>query len=382
MAAAAPQPCAVLDAGLRGADDRAGRALEHLGDVVESADGRPVTAAAGELAGRLDLGQHRAGRELRGQGVQGIGVGACDGPLGGLAPVDVGGVSVGGHDEVVGLDAGGQQSGGMVLVDDRLHADQLAVRTAVDGRSLVVGVHDRDAAAAGADDDGALLQQPADLAQLEDAHGLGRRHHAAVVVAVRLEGPALLGRHGVRRGLVVDRADGLARILEGRVVDVDLDHRQQRRQRLVEGHQVAQLLLDEVADHALRLRAQDVERVGRHLRVGRALERQQADLRSVAVGDDQLVLGWPREPARCRRCWTFWRWFSLVMASPRRSRALPPRATTTLMRACYVLARASDDWPSRVGRRLGRARVVIRPRSAMAAAARRPVLRAWSWADS
>jgi hypothetical protein len=27
---------------------------------------------------------------------------------------------------------------------------------------------------------------------------------------------------------------------------------------------------------------------------------------------------------------TFWRWFSLVMTSPRRSRALPPRATTTL----------------------------------------------------
>ena len=246
---------------------------------------------ARELAGGLDLGQHGAGRELGGQGLQRVRVGASDGPLAGRAPVDVGGVGVGGHDEVVGVDAGRQQAGGVVLVDDRLDAHQLAVGAAVDGRTLVVGVHDRDAAAARADDHGALLQQPADLAQLEDAHGLGRRHHAAIVAAVRLERPLLLGRHGVRGGLVVDGPDGLAGILEGRVVDVDLDHGQHRGQGLVEGQQVAQLLLDEVADHALRLGTEDVQRVDRDLRVGGVLERQQTDLRPVAVGDDQLVLG-------------------------------------------------------------------------------------------
>ena len=126
---------------------------------------------------------------------------------------------------------------------------------------------------------------------------------------------------------------GLVGILEGRVRRVDLDHRQHGRQRLVEGHQVAQLLLHEIADHALRLGAEDIERVGRDLLVGRALERQQADLGSVAVGDDELVLARHRRPARRQAVLTLVRWFSLVMAWPRRSRALPPRATTTLIDA-------------------------------------------------
>ena len=78
--------------------------------------------------------------------------------------------------------------------------------------------------------------------------------------------------------------------LEGRVVGVDLDHRQDRRERLLERQQVAQLLLDQVADHALGLGAEDVERVGLDLLVGGALERQQADLRPVAVRDHELVL--------------------------------------------------------------------------------------------
>ena len=143
---------------------------------------------------------------------------------------------------------------------------------------------------AGADDDGALLQQPLDLAQLEDAAGPGRGHDAAEVLAVRLDGPAPLGRQALGGGPVVDGPDGLAGVLERRVVDVHLDHRQERRQGLLEGHEVAQLLLHEVADHALRLGTQDVQRVRRDLRVGGALEGQQPDLRPVAVGDDQLVL--------------------------------------------------------------------------------------------
>ena len=80
--------------------------------------------------------------------------------------------------------------------------------------------------------------------------------------------------------------------------DVDLDHGEHRGQGLVEGQQVSQLLLDEVADHALRLRPKDVQRIDRHLGVGGILERQQADLRPVAVGDDQLVL--PRNGGQLR----------------------------------------------------------------------------------
>ena len=60
------------------------------------------------------------------------------------------------------------------------------------------------------------------------------------------------------------------------------------------GQQVADLLLDEVADHALGLGAEDVERIGLDVLVGRALQGEQADLRTVAVGDDELVLA--RDP--------------------------------------------------------------------------------------
>ena len=249
----------------------------------------PAAGGLREVAGGDDLGAHRPGRELVAHLEHGVGMGTSDGSLARLAPVLVDGVGVGGHDEVVGLDAGCQQAAGEVLVDDGLDAHQLLVRSTRGGRSAI-GVHHRDAAATGADDDGALLEQPLDLAQLEDALGLGRRHHPPEVVAVGLEGPALLLGHAVGRFLVIDGADGLGRVLEGRVGRVDLDHREHRGQRLLEGHEVAQLLLDEVADHALGLGAEDVERVGRHLLVGRTLEGQQADLWSVAVGDDQLVL--------------------------------------------------------------------------------------------
>ena len=63
--------------------------------------------------------------------------------------------------------------------------------------------------------------------------------------------------------------------------------------------QVADLLLDEVADHALGLGAEHVERIGLDVLVGGALQREQADLRAVAVRDDELVVaGDPRESAR------------------------------------------------------------------------------------
>ena len=48
-------------------------------------------------------------------------------------------------------------------------------------------------------------------------------------------------------------------------------------------------LLEDVADHSLGLRAEDVERVGLDIRVRRGLERQQTDLWAVAVGENQVV---------------------------------------------------------------------------------------------
>ena len=73
-----------------------------------------------------------------------------------------------------------------------------------------------------------------------------------------------------------------------------------RGERHLEGQQVAELLLDHVADHALGLGAQDIERIGLVGLVGGTLEREQADLRAIAMADDQLMLGGNRRQ-RLRR---------------------------------------------------------------------------------
>ena len=51
---------------------------------------------------------------------------------------------------------------------------------------------------------------------------------------------------------------------------------------------VAEALLEHVADHPLALGAEDVERVRGNLPVGLALQRQEPDLRPVAMGDDDI----------------------------------------------------------------------------------------------
>ena len=60
----------------------------------------------------------------------------------------VDGVHVGDDEQGVGVEVEGKQGAGVVLVDDRLDSDELAAR-----RDGGVGVHDGDAAAAGAGDD-------------------------------------------------------------------------------------------------------------------------------------------------------------------------------------------------------------------------------------
>ena len=98
----------------------------------------------------------------------------------------------------------------------------------------------------------------------------------------------MLGRQPLALLGVVDRADRLARGGEGRVVGIDADLGQQRGQRCGQAL-VAQRLLQDVADHPLALGAEDVERVGADTGVGGGLQREQADLRAVAVGHDDLV---------------------------------------------------------------------------------------------
>ena len=116
------------------------------------------------------------------------------------------------------------------------------------------------------------------------------RHDAPEAVAVRLERPALLAREAVGLRLVVDRADRLRRVVEGGSLRSTSIIVSRVASALLERQQVAELLLDQVADHALGLGAEQVERVHLDGRVGRALQGEQPDLRPVPVRDHELVL--------------------------------------------------------------------------------------------
>jgi hypothetical protein len=89
--------------------------------------------------------------------------------------------------------------------------------------------------------------------------------------------------------LRIDRADGLGHALEGRVLRVNLHLGEQGGKRNLDRQQIAQLLLDHVADHAFGFGTEYVQRVGVLGVVGIALQGQQADLRAITVGDYQLV---------------------------------------------------------------------------------------------
>ena len=65
------------------------------------------------------------------------------------------------HHEQIGVELTREQLRAQVLVDDGFHADELTVRALL--------VHRRNASAAGADDDGAMLEKPAYRSNLEDA---------------------------------------------------------------------------------------------------------------------------------------------------------------------------------------------------------------------
>ena len=106
---------------------------------------------------------------------------------------------------------------------------------------------------------------------------------------------SLRERLGVRLG--VGGADELRRVGERRVVRIDRDHGEDRHDRPVGRQRAPQLLLDEVADHALGSRVQDVQGVRLGAAVGLGLQGQQAHLRSVAVHDDEVVL----RGQRCHR---------------------------------------------------------------------------------
>ena len=100
----------------------------------------------------------------------------------------------------------------------------------------------------------------------------------------------MLSSEGLRFVLRILRADRLARILKSRVGRVDLHLGEDGRKWDVLGQDIAKLLLDHVADHALGFGIEHVERVRLHSGESRRFEGEQPYLRTVAVGDDQAVL--------------------------------------------------------------------------------------------
>ena len=101
-----------------------------------------------------------------------------------------------------------------------------------------------------------------------------RRHDATPVFAVRLDLPSLCRRFGLGLRFAVDLSDEFGRVLERRILGIDLHHREDRRDRLFERKNVAKFLLDHVTDHAFGFGAKNVERIVLALLIGDFLEGQ------------------------------------------------------------------------------------------------------------
>ena len=241
-------------------------------------------------------------------------------PLPRGAPVQVDAVHVGGHQEQVRGHVLGQQLAGQVLVDDRFHAGQ--------GAGCGGRVHGRDAPAASADDHGPPVQQPGDRLDLQDLPGLGRRHHPAPRRPVLPERPALLGGQLVGVVLGVNRPHELGRMGERRVGRVHHDHREQG------GH----LLSPAAAGSAVPPGSGSRSCPGcpRPARPAGTARRPCTPRPEGTAGPPAGRYHAP--PRRCARqpaarsppaaILMFCRCASVVIGSPRRSSALPPRAIT------------------------------------------------------
>jgi len=94
------------------------------------------------------------------------------------------------------------------------------------------------------------------------------------MVAVRRNAPAPLFGQTLCLFVAVDRADRFARRLEGRILRIHFDLGQQGGEGHLEWQHIAQLLLDDVADHALGFGPQDVQRIAGYVLVGGPLQGQ------------------------------------------------------------------------------------------------------------
>ena len=182
----------------------------------------------------------------------------------------------------------GQTGTGKVLVDDGVDPEIVPVRVA----------RDRHTAAAAGDDDILIVEQVQDRAPLDDVHRLRRGDDtppAAPGILAHMQGRVAV-LHPLCRGRVVKRADGLCRRTKRGVVRVDDDLRDDRRhlpRHTLRTQRTAQPLLQMIADialtHGRALRQRHGRDGGVRFRGGVERRLDHADLRTVAVADDDLV---------------------------------------------------------------------------------------------
>lgn len=182
----------------------------------------------------------------------------------------------------------GQTGTGKVLVDDGVDPEIVPVRVA----------RDRHTAAAAGDDDILIVEQVQDRAPLDDVHRLRRGDDtppAAPGILAHMQGRVAV-LHPLCRGRVVKRADGLGRRAKRGVVRVNDDLRDDCRhlpRHALRTQRTAQPLLQMIADialtHGRALRQRHGRDGGVRFRGGIERRLDHADLRTVAVADDDLV---------------------------------------------------------------------------------------------
>lgn len=128
-------------------NERSRAAFEDRAGILQPPYAGDATGVGGKQARRLDFRPHRAGGE--GRCIDPVRPDMPDRLLRRRAPAFIDRVDVRQHQERVGAELFGEQPCGAVLVDDGLDALELAVAVA----------DDRDATAAGADDDHAEIDQ-------------------------------------------------------------------------------------------------------------------------------------------------------------------------------------------------------------------------------
>src|SRR5690349_21508156 len=131
---------------------------------VERADDRRAPGLVSEADRRLDLGLHRAGRELRRVEIARTNI--FEGALCRLPPIREDSFDIGEQQQEIGADLPGEECAREILVDDRLDAE-IGPRLRSD---------DRNAPSAATYDGDSAIEKHLDHAHLEDLHRKGRSY--------------------------------------------------------------------------------------------------------------------------------------------------------------------------------------------------------------